>query len=487
MRAPELPFFEGAGAAPGGAAEPPSPPLGAAAGPTTRGFYSLGSSSLRGVPLPLWILLAYLFVDQTYLGEEWASIGAWKLRSVLGALALLAAAWMRWGRGRAAPPPTSDDPRAMARSLVAFAIAGLFSMLWAFDPVLARETQLEHLTVMLGFALIVGIVRTRRDVLVTVLVLCLTYGFYLLRSFTEYLNGKHQYTMGVSRMMGAGHSYEDPNAFAATLAFALPFLVWAALRSRSWLLRGCVLAYGLLSVYSVIQTHSRSGLILLLLNVLFVFATLPGVKTRIALVVLLVGLGAVLVAGQTGNALDRYGSILSPDTYTKESSTVGRIEGYRVAWRMFNENPLLGVGPGCWAEYRASRVDGSTLMPHNLPGQLIATMGLAGTLAFVAYLLSIVSYAWNVRRRRATSIDPWDRAVRSLATVTLFTLLLLLVSGTAAHNVERPAWVLLPALLVAAARARAFEGSLPAEGSAPAGPPDDSPSSGPSFAPGGVA
>ena len=42
-----------------------------------------------------------------------------------------------------------------------------------------------------------------------------------------------------------------------------------------------------------------------------------------------------------------------------------------------------------------------------------------------------------------------------LAVTCAFTLCLLLVSGLAAHNLERPNWVWMPALLVAALRCRA--------------------------------
>jgi O-antigen ligase len=254
-------------------------------------------------------------------------------------------------------------------------------------------------------------------------------------------------------MMGAGRSVSDPNSFAGTIAFSLPLLVWTAVWTRSRLLRACVLVYALLATFSVIQTHSRSGLVLHALNVLFALAMLPGRRAKLGMAAVLAGLVVWLAAGQTDEAMDRYSSIFSKTTYTKESSTVGRIEGYRIAGRMFAENPLTGVGPGCWPAYRMRRIDGDKLMPHNLTGQVIATYGLAGTVPFVLYLGAVFVFAWRVRRRRAGSVDPWDRAVASLAAAVAFTLVLLLVSGLGAHNVDRLAWYLLPALLAVAARA----------------------------------
>ena len=459
--------FEGVASPRAGDPPPLSPD-----GLTTTGFFRIGPSSLRGLPKPLWILLGYLFLGHSAIDEEWPAIGAFHPRLLLGVLALcfVAPRVLSELSGRSGP---RSEHASVSAWLVALTVAGVLATLWAFDPGLAKDAQIEHMTEILVYFLIVAIVRTRREVLVTVLVLAAAFGFYLLRSFTEYLAGKHQYTMGVSRMMGAGQSHSDPNSFAATLAFTMPLLLWAAVHARSRFLQFCVLVYGLLSAACVIQTHSRSGLILVVLNVLFAFWMLPGVKTRIAMAALIVGLGAYLATGQTDNALERYESIVSSKTYTKESSTVGRIEGYRVAWRIFQDNPLFGVGPGCWSVYRKQRVDGDPLYPHNMPGQLLATVGAVGVVAFVGYLISVIAFTVGVRRRRAASLDPWDRAVRSLTWVTAFTFVLLLVSGTAAHNLERPAWYLLPALLAVAARARRLESETMPGASTPGASPGE--------------
>jgi|GEM_PF-4129986 len=453
------------------AARPAAAPTPEGARPAAdRGFFAFASTSLRGLSTPFLCLLGYLLLQTTFFDEEWPSLGRFRPRLLLGGAALLVAGTRLLTAARerdAAPAPH----RAVTGWLVAFVIGGLLATLWAFEPGIARPVQIEMTTTMLVFFLLLAIVRTRREVVVTILVLAAGAGLYLLRSFTEYLAGKHMFTMGVSRMMGAGLSVSDPNSFAGTLAFSLPLLTWCAVRTRHALLRACVVVYGLLATYCVIQTHSRSGLVLHLLNVLFALALLPSRKVKVALALTLVGLGVWIASSQTDEALDRYASILSERTYTKESSTVGRIEGYKVAWRMFTENPLTGVGPGNWPAYRMRRVDGEKLMPHNLAGQVIATYGLAGLLPFVGYLGAVGLLALRVRRRRAGSADPWDLAVRDLALVVPFTLLLLLVSGLGAHNVDRAAWYLLPALLVVAARATA-PGDPPAD---PAGTPAGTP------------
>ena len=432
---------------------PPVPPESASSrAGTYRGWFSLASTSLAGLSAPFWILMGYLFLGVTFLDEEWPSIGRFRPRLVLGGLALAIAVSRYFSAPRRRVPERTEH-RFVAAWLVAFLVAGALSALWAFEPSLASDAQLAHTTTAIGFFLLLAIVRTRREVLVTLLVFAAASGFYLLRSATEYLNGKHQFTMGVSRMMGAGNSLADPNSFGGTIAFSLPLILWAGIRARSRLLRLCVLCYGLLSAWCAISTHSRSGFILLVLNVAWAFVAIPSTRARVAIAAVLLGLGVYLVGFQTKNAMERYASIFSKDTYKNESSTRGRIEGYEIAGKMLKEEPFLGVGPGCWSVYRMRKIDGEKLMPHNMPGQLTATTGLLGAGTFLGYLLAVLSFGLAVRRRRARSADPWDLAVRSLAATTLFTFLLLLVSGTAAHNIERSAWYLMPALLACAARA----------------------------------
>lgn len=417
-----------------------------------QGFFAFASTSLRDLSGPFVALLGYLMLQVTFFDEEWPSVGRFRPRLLLGAVALTVAGTriLTRARVRGEAPPAH---RGMTAWYVAFLVGGAFAALWAFEPAIAKDVQIEMTTIMLSYVLVVAIVRTRRELVLTVLVLAAGSGLYLLRSFMEYLNGKHQFTMGVSRMMGAGLSVSDPNSFAGTIAFSLPILTWCAVRTRLLFLRLCVVVYGLLATYCVIQTHSRSGLVLHILNVLFALVMLPSRKVKLGLAVVLVGLGVWLASSQTDEALDRYSSILSSKTYTKESSTVGRIEGYKIAFRMFAENPLTGVGPGCWPAYRMRRVDGDRLMPHNLTGQVVATYGLAGLVPFVGYLGAAFLFAWRTRRRLAGSADPWDAAVRDLALVVPFTVVLLLVSGLGAHNVDRLAWYLLPALLAVAVRA----------------------------------
>ena len=414
------------------------------------GFFGFASSSLTGLPIEFWTLQAYLFFQLSVLDEEIGFLERFRPRMFLGAFTLLVALARLVFRAvqHGERPPRPAAPTAW---LLAFVVVEGFATLLAFDYSIAQPAFQEHLTVLVGYLLIVTIVRTRRELMLTVLTLCFGGGVFLSYSYWEFLNGRYDYAQGVVRMIGIGRSNADANSFGATIVYLMPLVVWVGVTARSWFLRFCALGYGLLTALCVFLTSSRSALMLLALNVLFVIALLPRGLPRWIGVGLVAGLGVFLFGGLSEEQTKRIASIFSSDTYEKDMCTRGRIEGYEVGWRILMENPVLGVGPGNWGAYRMRKVDGNQLEAHNLTGQLIATRGIAGTLTFVGYLVASVVFSLRLWRRRRRSPDPWDRAVARLAVTGVFVLGLLLVAGLAGHNLERPNWVWMPALVVAAA------------------------------------
>ena len=96
------------------------------------------------------------------------------------------------------------------------------------------------------------------------------------------------------------------------------------------------------------------------------------------------------------------------------------------------------------------QIDGDSLEAHSLAGQLMGTLGGLGVATFLGYLVASALFSWRALRQRWRATDPWNRAVRGLAAVVLFELVLLLVAGLSGHNLERANWVWMPALIVAA-------------------------------------
>ena len=249
-------------------------------------------------------------------------------------------------------------------------------------------------------------------------------------------------------MMGAGISNADPNSFGATIVFTLPLVIWAGVFSRSWFIRICALGYVGLAGYSVFMSSSRSALVLTVLTCLFTLVLLRKGWPR------LIGIAAFVIAGiACVGVLDdaqkeRIQSIWSGSTYSEDKSTADRVEGYHIGFRIFQANPVFGVGPGNWSSYRMRRVDGRKLLPHNLTGQIVATRGALGTLTFIGFLMSSFAFGIRTWRKRRRGKTRWDRASAALCLTCMFTLFLMLVSGLGAHNLERGHWAWIPALMI---------------------------------------
>lgn len=420
-----------------------------------KGFFRYARMHFGGLSLAFWVLMIYLFLALSFLDEHIKTLEAIRPRSFLGLFALLVAL----GKG-IREELEAGRPLAIRRSqtfwLAAFLVSTIFSTLFAFDFAEAKQPFLDHATAILSYFLLVNIVRTRREFLLTLLVMCAGVGTFLLLSLHEWRGGRMDYAQGVVRMMGVGWSNADPNSFGATVVFTLPLVVWAGTHSRSWFVWLCALVYSAAACYAVLMSSSRSALVLTVLTALFTIVLLrrgwPRVVAGGAVVLAAVAMLTLLSGAQK----ERIESIWSGATYTRESSTVDRIEGYRVGFRILAENPVLGVGPGNWSAYRVRGVggDGRALMPHNLTGELVATGGSLGTFTFVAFLFVSVAFGLREFFRRRRAPTRWDRAVGALCLTCVFILFLLLVSGLGAHNLTRANWSYVPALMLIAATCR---------------------------------
>jgi O-antigen ligase len=336
--------------------------------------------------------------------------------------------------------------------LFAFAVVGFASALFAFDQARAFASLEKYVISMLVYAFIVYLVRDRREVQMTLLTIAAGVGVFLTLSVWEWFGGRHQYRMGVMRMLGIGITESGPNDFAATLTSTAPLVIWIGIHARSWRTRFAALGFMLLMSYAVFMTSSRAGMVGWVLCGAFAVAMLPKGRTRKVGTAVAAGFVVVLLAALSTRQVERLESIVDTSTYKDESSASGRIEGYKVAWQIFSENPLLGVGPGNFTKYRRERVDGIGQHTHNLAGQVISEFGGAGAVTFTGYLVAAALFAWTAYRRLRGSSDRWDGAVASLCKTALFCLFVMLVTGLAGHNLIRANWYFVPALAIAAVR-----------------------------------
>jgi hypothetical protein len=188
-------------------------------------------------------------------------------------------------------------------------------------------------------------------------------------------------------------TYAHPNAFAGYLALLLPALVGAAYvahtRRAVPLVRHGAVVFAVLGVWALWLTHSRGALAALLLagGAAAAWAWRRWLLDRR----LGVGVGVVVLGG-LGFLVVSQGWLDA--ALGKETSTASvRLEYWKATWKMIEDHPWLGVGPGnfgrAYPRYMSPQADETITDPHNLVLELWAT---AGPLAVACLGLAVLAF-----------------------------------------------------------------------------------------------
>jgi O-antigen ligase len=269
-------------------------------------------------------------------------------------------------------------------------------------------------------------------------------GLYMAHSILEFCNGRHEYRMGIVRMVGVDVTFRDPNSFASTLLLALvmtlPFWTRAkTLSARLPLLAFCVAACG-----CILLTGSRTGFVGLAVVGLFAIVV-SGANKLVTLS--LTCAAAIAVLALPGPLQDRFLTLVDPSRgpANAQESAEGRLTGLTDGLELFERSPLLGIGPAAFP-----LATGKGFNPHNLYGQVLAETGLLGTAAFLA-MLACFWRNWREARRLYREHPDWPRDLAwHTCRATGLAVILLLFLGLAGHNLYRYMWIWLAAFQVVA-------------------------------------
>ena len=162
-------------------------------------------------------------------------------------------------------------------------------------------------------------------------------------------------------------------------------------------------------------------------------------KYRWRLVLLLAVAAPLAWVSLSENLQNRYLTLIDPSRgpANAEASAESRLTFFWLAVDIWKENPIFGIGPGCF-----QIVNPVGLQAHNLYGQ---TMSELGTVGVVALLVMVGCYVENYRegRRLYRGIPPTDDATFCYRVVlaTAIALGQLLFFGLAGHNLLRFTWL----------------------------------------------
>jgi O-antigen ligase len=417
--------------------------------------------------LALWMAAFYIAL---YILRPWEMSFDWmndfhfeRVYAICMILAVLFSLPARVLAGRPYKPqrPLTDLQTA---AVLIFVAAMSLSTLFAYNFDAAWSKFYVAITVVAFFFVLRLVVRTPYELvfLATCYIVAMT--IYLLKAQWEYFRyGRHDYTMGVTRLIGIEASQGGPNALAISVVISLPIWLFLVTSRReftaTWpafwrkLFTPSLAAYLALAISSMILTRSRTGFVTFVVFLGLVALRMPGFERKI-----LAGLaGLIVLSGLwfvvSEEARNRIRTIWDPEAGPANAyaSAMGRVEGFRAGIEMFNRNPFTGVGPGNFIPYRVANVDGVPLEAHNLIGQVLGETGICGAMAFVFLVCVTLN---NCRRTlKLTGADLPSRGLaKRFAVACRDTILLLLFEGLFDHNMTRFNWLWVAAFVSVALR-----------------------------------
>ena len=332
-------------------------------------------------------------------------------------VAVAAGLGLRMWRGVSGEPKELVlDPLLVPLSLYLTVI--LASSLLASEPANSDQRLMEHLKGLLVFLVVTNAVRSRENLRHVVWAIVLAGAFLASISMLQVMTGRFDSNflgfgqMKVAQIVGEirepriSGPLTDPNFYAQLLVALFPLALarfWDEGRPAHKLLAGSAL---LVIIAATFLTYSRGGAVALALVLLLVLIS-RRIRVRIIVAGLVASAALLLVPSNFTGRLSTLQQVIpgvaSVEEEGADSSFRQRQLFMAVAWEMFRDRPLLGVGAGNYTEryeeysaqvgtnLRSFDKFGGPYFPHSTPFEILAETGLAGLVTFAAIILTALA------------------------------------------------------------------------------------------------
>ncbi|MBI4474028.1 MAG: O-antigen ligase family protein [Acidobacteria bacterium] len=277
----------------------------------------------------------------------------------------------------------------MLTAVVGICVVSSFSAFYARS---AFDTTSDFIKVFLIFVLIENTVTSEDRVRKVMLTMVAGGLFPALGMIKNYMNGK---LVEGSRAAWEG-VFRNPNEAAYALVLLLPFAI-VLMKDSGWVLRvalAATLAAFLLAIY---LSFSRGGLV-----GLFAVLAMLGWKQKFIVRILMIAAlcGALIVVGLFWARKDTFENVGEDTTFNQRIVTI------KAGVRMFMDQPLFGVGPGCSLVAYPLYVSPEEhcgceemLVIHNAFIQVLSELGALGFIPWMVLLGFAIFHARRLQQK----------------------------------------------------------------------------------------
>jgi len=275
---------------------------------------------------------------------------------------------------------------------IAFTIHGMLCALFAYPKLFWNWELFGNISKTVLFCILMPLLATSRIRLhALVVIAAMGIGFHGITEGLKFLaSGGAHHAAGIAK-------FGDNNHFAMVLVMVLPILLYLAQYSAVKLVRLGFISALFITIFAVISTNSRGGL----LGLLALSAWLILKSKRKAAGISVIFVCVILITQLAPDSWsDRMVSIQSA---TDDSSFMGRVTAWKVSSAIAVANPIFGGGfravqsPEVWAKFKDSQgllgfVDTpetrSGVAAHSIWFEVLGDMGFVGLFLFVAMLVN---------------------------------------------------------------------------------------------------
>jgi colanic acid/amylovoran biosynthesis glycosyltransferase len=316
-------------------------------------------------------------------------------------------------------------------TLLALVVHSLATTALATDTRMADGRVVELFRSLVIYGLLTLLIRDRRRLLQALVVLIGSAAFLSVLPIIQTLTGKFDERFGGLARIKDAHIYGDvfeariagpigdPNFFAQILLLvvAIPLLMHVEARSRRD--RFLLLGASTLIFAAILLTYSRGAMLALAVIAAFIIRILH-ISWRTTAVIVAIGIASLIFLPRSvterfltiAQVLPAAEAPLHPDSSFRERRLL-----MQVAWLMFADNPVSGVGAGNYSARYDEYVDLTSSeareyadasdqhFPHNLYLEIAAETGLIGLVLFAAVVLAAAATLRDARRRFAAAGD----------------------------------------------------------------------------------